>query len=326
MVESLLNPAAFMYKGRVGLLLRVAERPPHEEGWVSTPLFDPQADGGVRILRVRRDDPDLKFKSDEPRIFEYRGHTYLTTLSHLRLAWSDDGRHFQAEQKPTLVGEGEYESFGIEDCRVTELEGRFILTYSAVSSYGVGVGMASTSDWRSFQRLGMILPPHNKDCAVLPRRAGGLYQALHRPSGVGFGGNNIWIASSPDLINWGSHRCLAATRDGHWDAERIGAGAAPIETPKGWLEIYHGANAKSRYCLGALLLDLENPQRVIARSDRPIMEPLAPYELTGFFGNVVFTNGQVVRGDEVTVYYGAADSVVCGATFSIRELIDSLPG
>jgi predicted GH43/DUF377 family glycosyl hydrolase len=141
---------------------------------------------------------------------------------------------------------------------------------------------------------------------------------------VGIGGNNIWIASSPDLIRWGGHRCIAATRPGTWDCERIGAGAAPIQTEQRWLEIYHGADAKSRYCLGAMLLDLADPTRVIARSQKPILEPTAPYEQTGFFGHVVFTNGHIMRGDEITVYYGAADSVVCGATFSIKSLLDSL--
>ena len=104
----------------------------------------------------------------------------------------------------------------------------------------------------------------------------------------------------------------------------MGAGAAPVRTDKGWLEIYHGANAENRYCLGALLLDLEDPSKVLARSEEPIMEPIAPYEKTGFFGNVVFTNGQCVEGDTIRMYYGASDEVICGATLSIREILASL--
>jgi predicted GH43/DUF377 family glycosyl hydrolase len=109
-----------------------------------------------------------------------------------------------------------------------------------------------------------------------------------------------------------------------WDNARVGAGAAPIRTSQGWLEIYHGANRYHRYCLGALLLDLEQPWKVLARSQAPIMEPEAEYERTGFFGNVVFTNGHLVDGDTVTIYYGASDSVVCGARLSIREILATL--
>ncbi len=109
-----------------------------------------------------------------------------------------------------------------------------------------------------------------------------------------------------------------------WDSARVGAGAEPIETQQGWLVIYHGANEKNRYCLGALLLDLNDPSKVLARSFTPLMEPLAPYEQTGFFGNVVFTNGHVRDGDTVTVYYGASDEVICGARFSVREILDTL--
>jgi predicted GH43/DUF377 family glycosyl hydrolase len=108
-----------------------------------------------------------------------------------------------------------------------------------------------------------------------------------------------------------------------WDSERVGAGAAPIRTSKGWLAIYHGSDAK-RYCLGALLLDLEDPSRVLARSQVPIMEPNEAYEQTGFFGHVVFTNGHIVDGDTITVYYGAADEVICGARLSIRAILTSL--
>lgn len=321
-VECLLNPGAFRHDGRTGLLLRVAERPPQGDATVSTPVIDPAAPGGVRIVSVRRDDPELKIS--DPRLFNWQGVDYLTTLSHLRLAWSDDGEHFTADPAPTLVGEGPLEAFGIEDCRVASLaDGRFLLTYSAVSANGVGVGCIETRDWRTFTRRGMIIPPHNKDCAIFAEPVGGRHVCFHRPSGVGIGGNYIWIASSPDLQHWGDHRCIARTRPGMWDSERIGAGAAPIRTPEGWLAIYHGSDAK-RYCLGALLLALDDPARVIARSREPIMVPGAPCEQTGFFGHVVFTNGHVVDGDTVTIYYGAADEVICGARMSIAAILASL--
>jgi predicted GH43/DUF377 family glycosyl hydrolase len=179
-------------------------------------------------------------------------------------------------------------------------------------------------DWKNFERKGMILPAHNKDCAIFEETIGGKYYALHRPSSPTIGGNYIWIAQSPDLEHWGHHQCIATTRKGYWDSARVGAGASPIKTAAGWLEIYHGANEDHRYCLGALLLDLKDPSKVLARSEEPIMEPIADYEQTGFFGNVVFTNGHIVNGDTLTLYYGASDEVICAATLSIKEILQTL--
>jgi len=207
---------------------------------------------------------------------------------------------------------------------VTQIGKTYYLTFTEVSAHGVGVGLRRTNNWKSIYHLGMILPPHNKDCAIFPEQIGGKYLALHRPSSPAIGGNYIWLAESPDLAHWGNHRCLAHSRPGSWDSVRVGAGAAPIRTQAGWLEIYHGADSENRYCLGALLLDATQPWKVLARSKEPIMEPLADYEQTGFFGNVVFTNGHVVDGDELIIYYGASDSVICGARFSLEEILRTL--
>lgn len=321
-VECVLNPGAFRYAGKTYLLMRVAERMQQRAGQLSTLVADESADGGARVLEFRLDDPQLD--SSDPRVFSYAGEAYLTTLSHLRLAESADGRNFTVHPRPTLTGRGSLETFGIEDCRVNSVEDIFYLTYSAVSPNGVGAGMRSTRDWKAFTDHGMILPPHNKDVAIFSEKIGGHYYLLHRPSGCGIGGNFIWLASSPDLQHWGNHRCIARTRKGCWDSERIGAGAAPIRTDQGWLEIYHGADDKSRYCLGALLLDLNDPSKVLARSREPIMEPLETYEQKGFFGNCVFTNGHVVDGDALTIYYGASDTVICGAEFSIDAVLRTL--
>ncbi len=179
-------------------------------------------------------------------------------------------------------------------------------------------------NWKEFKHCGMILPPHNKDCAIFEEQINNRYYALHRPSSPQLGGNYIWLAESPDLIHWGNHKCIATSRKGYWDSGRVGAGAAPIKTKDGWLEIYHGANEKHQYALGALLLDLKDPSKVLARSEEPIMEPRESYELTGFFGNVVFTNGHIVEGDRIRMYYGASDEVICGADLSINEIMKTL--
>ncbi|MDR1011506.1 MAG: glycoside hydrolase family 130 protein [Opitutaceae bacterium] len=321
-VEAVLNPGAFRHRGRTGLLLRVAERPVAEKNHIAAALRDADSPDGLRIINIRLDDPALQY--NDPRGFTYKNRYYLTTLSHLRLAWSDDGVHFAVEPLPALQAHGDHETYGIEDCRVEFMDNKYWLAYALASENGVGVGLASTPDWKTYERHGIIFSPHNKDAALFPEKIGGYYYAFHRPSGIGLGGNNIWLARSPDLLHWGAHRRLIAARPGQWDGERIGAGAAPIKTPRGWLSIYHGADATGRYCLGALLLAPDDPARVLARSTHPLLEPEAECEKQGFYGNCVFTNGHVTDGDTLTLYYGASDSVVCGARASINAILDSL--
>ena len=320
-IECLLNPGVFKFYGKIGLLVRVAERTIQKEGVVSVPIYNDF--GKVEILDFALNDP--KLDASDARVINYDGTDYLTTISHLRLLFSDSGTNFEAsEMYPSLFGEGEYESFGIEDCRVSKIEDVYYLTYTMVSPNGVGVGLRTTKDWKKFEKKGMIFSPHNKDCAIFEEKINGKYYALHRPSSPELGGNYIWLSESPDTIHWGNHKCIAKTRKGQFDSKRLGAGAAPIKTDKGWLMIYHGATDKNRYCLGAILLDLEDPSIVIARSQKPIMEPIATYEKTGFFGNVVFTNGHIVDGDTIKIYYGASDEHVCLANCSINQILKTL--
>ena len=320
-ITCLLNPGVFKYNNKTWLLLRVAERPVQKEGIVSFPIYNKE--GKIEVLSFNANDPDLDLA--DPRVINYKGQDYLTTMSYLRLVSSEDGVNFKDEKEyPPIFGEGKLEAFGIEDCRVATTPDGFYLTFTEVSSIAVGVGLIHTNDWKSYTRHGMIFPPHNKDCALFEEKINGKYFALHRPSSVELGGNYIWIAESPDRLHWGNHNCIATTREGMWDCARVGAGAAPIKTSEGWLEIYHGADFNHRYCLGALLLDLNDPSKVIARSETPIMEPIETYEQTGFFGNVVFTNGHLVEGDTIKMYYGASDEVICGAEFSISEILKSL--
>jgi len=320
-IVCLLNPGVFQFDEKVWLLLRVAERPKQIEGKISFPVYNKA--GEIEILSFDENDPDLD--ASDPRVINYKRKDYLTTLSYLRLVCSDDGIHFyELDGYPPIYGKGELETFGIEDCRVATMEEGFCLSFTEVSEFGVGVGLIKTQDWKNFSREGMIFPPHNKDCAIFEEKIDGKYFALHRSSSPELGGNYIWLAESSDLIHWGKHKCIATSRPEMWDSARVGAGGAPIRTEKGWLQIYHGANKENRYCLGALLLDIDDPSKVIARSDEPIMEPIKSYEQTGFFGNVVFTNGHYVKGDDIFFYYGASDEVICGARFSISEILETL--
>jgi len=320
-IISLLNPGVFTFKNKICLLVRVAESITQKEGAIFFPAMN--ASGKVEIIEISLNDPNLV--ANDARVINYKGLDYLTTLSHLRLLYSEDGINFQEpEDKSLLSGNSVLEQYGIEDCRVSLLGDTYYLTYTAVSENGVGVGLRTTKDWKNFEPKGMIFPPHNKDCAIFEELINGKFYALHRPSSPAIGGNYIWLAESYDGIHWGNHQCIVKSRKGFWDSARVGAGAAPIRTEKGWLEIYHGANAENHYCLGAFLMNLEDPSKIIARTKDPIMVPQENYELSGFFGFVVFTNGHIVDGDKLTIYYGAADEFVCGAHFSIKEILAAL--
>ncbi|HEU4791356.1 MAG TPA: glycosidase, partial [Flavobacterium sp.] len=229
-ITCLLNPGVFQYEGKTWLLVRVAERPEQKEGIISFPIL---TETGTEIIEIPTNAPELD--ASDARIINYKGVDYLTTLSHLRLLCSEDGVNFyEPEGYPLLVGEGILEAFGIEDCRVALIEGKYYLTFTSVSDNGVGVGLRTTTDWKNFDKHGMILPAHNKDCAIFEEKINGMFYALHRPSSVEIGGNYIWIASSPDGLHWGNHKCIIKTRKGLWDSKRVGAGAAPIKTEKGW--------------------------------------------------------------------------------------------
>ena len=320
-IISLLNPGVFRFDDKTWLIVRVAEGAMQKEGVLFFPALN--ATGNTEIIEVPLNDPDLI--ATDARVVNYKGLDYLTTVSHLRLLASTDGVHFsEQESYPALFGNGYLERFGIEDCRVTQLGDTYFLTYTAVSDSGVGVGLRTTKDWKHFESGGMILPPHNKDCAIFEEKIKGKYYCLHRPSSKEIGGNYIWLAESSDGLQWGNHQCLIKSRPGMWDSARVGAGAAPIRTERGWLEIYHGANAEHQYCLGAFLMDIHDPSKVIARTKDPIMVPTEAYELSGFFGYVVFTNGHILDDDRLTIYYGAADEFVCGAHFSIKEILTKL--
>lgn len=323
-VVSTLNAGAVSFAGKVLLLVRVAERPicddPDE---LVAPMLDCAADPPeMRVLRIRRNDPDVV--CDDPRVLICRGQTYLTSISHLRIARSHDGRHFTVDDEPALAPNAWYEAFGIEDPRITEIEGRYLITHTAVSEHGIASALASTRDFRILERHGLIFPPENRNVTIFPERLNGRYACYHRPVGRHIATMDMWAAYSPDLQHWGGHARVIGSRPGRWDSQRVGAGTVPIRTERGWLAIYHGADDSQRYSLGAILCDLERPEVVLARSAEPLLSPEAPYEVAGFFGNVVFTCGAVLQGDDLLVYYGAADQFVCGAALSLAELIESL--
>lgn len=321
------NAGVCRYNGQIIMLLRVAERPVSQEsGKVRIPVVNiAGGQGELRIIEL--DMEDSRFDFSDPRVVKdvKKGKAaYLTSLSYLRIARSRDGRRFTVDESPFLYPELPEESFGIEDPRITQIGDVYYITYSAVSEKGVGVGLVSTRDFTAYTRHGLIFPPENKDVVIFPEKIGGKYYALHRPVPKDIGAPEIWIAESHNLLHWGNHRYLLGLREGCWDSKRIGGGAVPIKTEKGWLEIYHAADGNDRYCMGAVLLDLNDPSRVIARTKGPILEPETEYEREGFFGNVVFSCGVLLEGDQVYIYYGVADSSMACAQLSLKEIMDAL--
>ena len=253
---------------------------------------------------------------------------FCSSLSHLRLARSKDGYQFNIDKQPAIFPTEDYEEYGIEDPRMTVLEGVVYINYTAVSRFGVSVALASTTDFKTYTKLGVILPPENKNVVIFPERINGEYVMIHRPATTGLGSQQMWMAFSNDMLHWGNHVPFMGKRPGMWDSIRIGAGAVPIKTEYGWLEIYHGVNEQQGYCLGASLLALNKPSIILARSNVPFLIPETEYERTGFYGNVVFTCGAVVTDAPdhhvVSIYYGAADQYTCRADIELEDILDSL--
>jgi len=321
-VIGVFNAGVARYGREVILLLRVAERPINDDASVVlTALFDFEQNRLV-TRSFPKSDPENDFS--DPRLIVRPKETYLTSISHLRLARSTDGIHFAIDEDPTLAAANTYETFGIEDPRITRIENTYYINYVAVAPLGVTTCLASTQNFESFQRHGVIFHPENKDVVIFPERIEGTYYALHRPHSPLFQKNDMWVAESPDLLCWGHHRHLMGLRNGAWDETRIGAGAVPFRVDDGWLEVYHGADSHNRYCLGAVLLDAKEPWRILARSRQPIFEPQADYERAGFFGHVVFSCGLLFEQDTLKIYYGAADTLICYAELPLADVLATL--
>ena len=262
------------------------------------------------------------------RVEDRRGH------SHFCVARSANGvDDWQIDRDPTLLPDPERfpeEVWGIEDPRITYLSelGKFAIVYTAYSRVGPGVALALTEDFHHFERYGMIMPPEDKDAALFPHRIGGQWVLIHRP--VSAPGAHMWMSYSPDLRHWGGHKLMLEARlGGWWDANKIGLSPPPIETPQGWLVIYHGVRqtaAGHLYRLGLALFDLHAPERCLRRSDEWVFGAKEPYERRGDVDNVVFPCGATVAsdGDTIHIYYGAADTCIALATGSIRAILNQL--
>ncbi|MFH5185187.1 glycoside hydrolase family 130 protein [Paenibacillus sp. TAB 01] len=325
-VECVFNAGVARYKDEVILLLRVAERPKQEDAnKLRVPILRQKGDTfEVDIHTLDRSDAAYDFS--DPRKVKQKDidtYVYLTSMSHLRLARSKNGVDFVVEEKAFIFPSNRYEAFGTEDSRITLLDGVYYINYTAVSDKGITTALAKTTDFESVERMGIIFTTENRDVTIFPEKIGGQYFALHRPVPKQIGRAEMWTATSPNLTHWGEHQFLMGV-DSVWESLKIGGGAVPFKTEKGWVEIYHGADRTNRYSLGAVLLDLEDPNKIIAKTKEPILEPEAIYEVEGFFGNVVFTDGVLFEDNIVKIYYGGADNVIALAEIHIEELYRAL--
>lgn len=316
------NPGAVNFGDEIILLLRVSEGCEPREGYIRVPIY--RLEGGRSypdILEFKATDPEVSLK--DTRGVVYKGRDYLSTISHIRLARSKDGTNFAVDEEPFIYPIDRSEEYGVEDARVTPIDGKYYINYTAVSRDSWATVLAVTKDFKSIERKGLIFHPENKDVAIFPERVQGKYIALHRPNNSGFGKPSIWYSESPDLLHWGNHKCIVRPRDNRWESKKIGGGAPPIKTAEGWLAIYHGKGDSSAYSLFCLLLDLEEPHKVIKRASTPLLTPTEPYETKGFFPNVVFSNGIAEKDGKILVYYGASDETVCVAITDIDNLLGS---
>ena len=268
---------------------------------------------------------------------KYKNKYIMLFRSHKRngrsiigIAESNDGFNFTARPDPFITPSGngvfaEYEEYGVEDCRICEIEGEYLLTYSTYSRHGVRVALAKTNDFINVEKISLITQADYRNVVIFPERFNGKYARLDRPHSE-ISPWSMWISYSPDLIYWGGSQVIMKPLTYHWDEMKIGPGATPIKTEKGWLNIYHGVFPTmdgSVYRLGVALHDLKDPAKIIAISDDWILQPEDPWEITGYVHNVVFTCGAIPETDgTVKIYWGGADTVMCVGEALINDLVN----
>jgi predicted GH43/DUF377 family glycosyl hydrolase len=284
-------------------------------------------------------------KRETPLVRRYEGNPILTkddvpypvetvhnagAVKFIGLARSDDGIRFRVDPKPFLTPATEgpfapFEEYGVEDPRICPLEGAYYITYSAYSRHGVRICLARTEDFRTVERLSLITQADCRNVVLFPERFKGRYARLDRPH-THIAPWSIWISYSPDLVHWGDSVPVIQPVPYHWDEMKVGPGAPPIRTDRGWLHLFHGVFRTmdgAVYRLGVALHDLKDPSRVLGVADSWILQPEDPWEVTGYVHNVVFTCGAVVEESGILrIYWGGADTVLCTGTARLEELVD----
>lgn len=319
--------------GRVVLMARVAESPTEQrDGYHALPSWN--RDGELEIEYLPEDQDILVDPRKVVRAADQLMR--LKFVSHVRTFVLDQAGTTITGQRAPLLCEGPYETFGVEDPRITLIDGTYYITYVSVSEHGAATSLATTTDFQNYERHGIIFCPENKDVMLLPEKIDGKFVALHRPNTFQrFCKPEMWLATSGDAKAWGGHRFVWSGKFA-WDNDRIGAGAPPIrvdesaKSPGGFLEIYHGSRRATKkgevgaYMAGLLLLDPEDPAKVLRHTPKPIMAAQEDWEQQGFVPNVVFPTGIVEDGDRWLIYYGAADTHVGVTALTLDDLLGAL--
>jgi len=262
-------------------------------------------------------------------IMLFRAHT-RNGRSIIGIADSGDGFDFTVRPEPFLVPATKgifstYEEYGVEDPRICQIGNDYFITYSGYSRYGVRIGLARTDDFIKVKRISLITQADYRNIVLFPEKFNGRFVRLDRPH-TDIAPWSIWISYSPDLIHWGDSQLVLKPEPYHWDEMKVGPGATPFKTERGWLNIYHGVFPTmngSVYRLGVALHDLKDPAHIIGVSDEWILQPEDPWEINGYVHNVVFTCGAVPEDDgTVKIYWGGTDTVMCMGTAKIQDLVD----
>ncbi|MBU0760235.1 MAG: glycosidase [Nanoarchaeota archaeon] len=334
-VEGVLNPGGVRLKnGKIFLLARVAEAPIHRgKNSVKCPVIISEKEHAASFKTISK----KKVEKEDGNVIFFTDKTCkLRTISHFRKIILDkSGLNVESiEQSPTFVGCPHESEYGVEDARITKIKNNFFMTFVTVSERnGVSTSLAQSNDLKKWKRMGTIFQEQNKDVVLFPEKINGLYAALNRPeSSFVFSKPSIWISYSTDLVFWGKEKVLLRTRDNSWESERNGAGPPPIKTKKGWLIIYHGIKkekGKHIYSVGAALLDLKNPEKILARTPKnnPLLVPSISVEKKGFMDNVVFPTTAIPCLDnpkELLIYSGAADRMITVMKLSLKEIFANM--
>lgn len=306
---------------RLERLSQVPILTPTENWWESTNVFNPGA---------------TVFQDKIILLYRAKGNDYI---SRFGLAISSDGINFERFPEPVFEGQAvnPYERLGVEDPRITQIDGEYFIYYTGASVYPldqveesqaaslskkapwrIRTFLTKTKDFKTFTHEKIELHFDSKDSTLFPEKIKGKYRLLHRIY------PDVYLTESEDLASWKASKKIISPRSGYWDSERVGAGAPPLKTRLGWLHFYHGVDDNHVYHLGLLLHKIDEPERILYRSELPILSPEMPWEKQGYVDNVVFSCGAVEKNGQYLIYYGAADKVIALAAIEKEKLLAEL--
>ncbi|HEY5563708.1 MAG TPA: glycosidase [Clostridiaceae bacterium] len=281
--------------------------------WEKAAVFNTAAfyENNLVHLFYRATDKGFMLNTEKPE----ERYKFVSRIGH---AISKDGVNFERYVEPFLVGNNDQEAWGMEDPRVTKIEDTYYMIYTGFGGRSWSdhrVSFAWSRDMKTWEGHRIVLDEPNKDGGLLSEKIDGNYVLFHRRE------PDIWIGYSEDLINWKNHKIVMSPIEGTWQSKKIGIAGPPLKREDGWLLFYHGVDSNNEYRLGAALLDLKDPSKVLFRQEEPVLEPELTWERNGMVPNVVFSCGAVEIGNKYYVYYGGADTHIGVAVIEKDKVI-----